>query len=265
MRPSSRMVVLGGRLQANLWTPAALGLLLALWLDAADASTITLNGSTVSQWRDKSGNARHASQGTVAIQPTYTVNGLNGNSVITLTQDQLAIPNLVLTGKGWDAFVVATLASTSDAWGRLLSLRQTGQAHDYGDPASWIALNRYSTFPQIGTYQNNESTPVFGAAFNTPYIFNSILGENFLDFAVNGQVVGRKNSSFSLNTTDGLLIGQSLNVSDENWDGILGEVIFASNLSATNRQRIEGYLAHKWKLTANLPSGHPFRFTPPLA
>lgn len=30
----------------------------ALWLDANDSSTITLNGSTVSQWRNKSGNDR---------------------------------------------------------------------------------------------------------------------------------------------------------------------------------------------------------------
>lgn len=28
---------------------------LALWLDASDLSTITLNGSNVSEWRDKSG------------------------------------------------------------------------------------------------------------------------------------------------------------------------------------------------------------------
>lgn len=34
----------------NQWTSAALEANLALWLDAADASTITLNGSTVSQW-----------------------------------------------------------------------------------------------------------------------------------------------------------------------------------------------------------------------
>lgn len=52
---------------------------LAIWLDASDASTITLDGSNnVSEWRDKSGNARHASQSTVLNRPSYTTNGING-------------------------------------------------------------------------------------------------------------------------------------------------------------------------------------------
>lgn len=53
----------------QLWTPA--NITTALWLDANDSSTITLNGSTVSQWSDKSGNARHATQGVGANQPLY--------------------------------------------------------------------------------------------------------------------------------------------------------------------------------------------------
>lgn len=43
----------------------------ALWLDAADQSTITLNGSAASQWSDKSGNARNAVQATAVNQPQY--------------------------------------------------------------------------------------------------------------------------------------------------------------------------------------------------
>lgn len=53
------------------WTPAQIST--ALWLDAADASTITLNGTTVSQWNDKSGNGRNAVQVTAASQPVYVV------------------------------------------------------------------------------------------------------------------------------------------------------------------------------------------------
>jgi hypothetical protein len=52
------------------WTPADLSDK-ALWLDAADAGTITLNGSTVSQWDDKSGNSRNFAQATGANQPAY--------------------------------------------------------------------------------------------------------------------------------------------------------------------------------------------------
>ena len=37
-----------------------------------------------------------------------------------------------------------------------------------------------------------------------------------------------------------------------------------SALSALDRQRMEGYLAWKWGLQANLPSGHPFISAPPI-
>jgi hypothetical protein len=37
----------------------------------------------------------------------------------------------------------------------------------------------------------------------------------------------------------------------------------AFNPSTDIRQRIEGYLAHNWGMTANLPSDHPFRSAPP--
>lgn len=57
---------------------------LALWLDAADISTITHTGGAVSQWSDKSANHHHATQATGTNQPMMgiKVNGLN-----TLTAD----------------------------------------------------------------------------------------------------------------------------------------------------------------------------------
>ena len=81
------------------WTPAALGSSLALWLDAADASTITLNGSTVSQWNDKSGNGRNATQATAANQPTYIANSINGKSALDWdgVNDSMAVSGAIST------------------------------------------------------------------------------------------------------------------------------------------------------------------------
>lgn len=56
---------------------------LALWLDGADASSVTLNGTNVSQWRDKSNNLRHFSQSTSGAQPAYTAAGQNGRNCLT--------------------------------------------------------------------------------------------------------------------------------------------------------------------------------------
>ena len=46
----------------------------------------------------------------------------------------------------------------------------------------------------------------------------------------------------------------------------LGEIMFVSEDLATGvqtRQKLEGYLAHKWGLTNNLPAGHPYKYEPP--
>jgi hypothetical protein len=51
---------------------------LKLWLDVANTSSLTFNGSTVSQVNDLSGNGFHATQGTANNQPTYQAAGANG-------------------------------------------------------------------------------------------------------------------------------------------------------------------------------------------
>ena len=55
---------------------------LVQWYDAADQSTMTLNGTTVSEWRSKVNNVA-VSQGTAANQPTLTQNYYNGRSALT--------------------------------------------------------------------------------------------------------------------------------------------------------------------------------------
>ena len=54
----------------------------ALWLDAADASTITESGGLVDQIDDKSGNSRNFTA-TSTARPTYTTSGQNGKNVLT--------------------------------------------------------------------------------------------------------------------------------------------------------------------------------------
>lgn len=65
----------------------------AQWLDAADSSTFTVDGSTnVEQWRDKSGFGRHVSQDDAAKRPSYVSNVQNGlpGVLIDSTDDKLA-------------------------------------------------------------------------------------------------------------------------------------------------------------------------------
>jgi hypothetical protein len=52
---------------------------------------------------------------------------------------------------------------------------------------------------------------------------------------------------------------------DRRLTGDLGELIVTRTaLTLAERQRLEGYAAHKWGLAGNLPGDHPYRSAPPL-
>ena len=82
-----RQSVTGG---PALWTPANLSGLV-VWLDAADASTITLDVSKVSQWSDKSGNGNHAVQSTASSRPSYGAPTINLKNVINFASGKFMI------------------------------------------------------------------------------------------------------------------------------------------------------------------------------
>jgi hypothetical protein len=47
-------------------------------------------------------------------------------------------------------------------------------------------------------------------------------------------------------------------------NALVGEMIICGTaLSTDDRQKLEGYLAWKWGLAANLPADHPYKLNPP--
>ncbi len=65
------------------WSPADLGSSLALWLDAQDATTLTVDGGgAVSQWNDKSSYGNHVLQAATEKQPLLNTTGINGRQSI---------------------------------------------------------------------------------------------------------------------------------------------------------------------------------------
>lgn len=270
---------------AQNWTPAALGSSLALWLDAADASTITLNGSTVSQWSDKSGKARHALQAVAANQPTYAATGLNGKPVLTFdgTNSTLAAGDTttwrflhngsLYTIIGvWRPGTAATPGSqtmtaltTSDTSGA----STVGQYFAFGDNfgfrynvtsggagATFVSISRtYTNF--LGSFGNAtiislQVDPVNATAGNR--LFTSING---------GSLIGGNTLTGNVTTANSqipLAIGGGTTT---RYLGGMSEILIIEGNASSNLARLQGYLAWKWALEANLPAGHPFRNTPP--
>jgi hypothetical protein len=53
---------------------------LEMWMDGSDSTTMTFNGTAVSEWRDKSGKGNTFTQTTALNQPTFTASARNGRS-----------------------------------------------------------------------------------------------------------------------------------------------------------------------------------------
>jgi hypothetical protein len=72
---------------------------LQAWYDAADSASITLDSGRVSQWSDKSGNARHATNTTSgSTQPSYSTAARNGLNVLRFAA--ASVQRLTVAGTG---------------------------------------------------------------------------------------------------------------------------------------------------------------------
>lgn len=237
------------------WTPAQITT--ALWLDANDSSTITLNGTTVSQWNDKSGNGRNATQATAASQPTYSPTGLNNKAVLSFDGDDflantapgallrntpgatiMAVCNFTNNFTTRAPISISTPTSGTNRAG--LFLRGTGYT-GYGLAARRLDLTS-SSFVGSST---------FSAATNV------LLGA-VIDYAntdafsyVNGNL-DASNTAFITagNTSDtdsgAVYIGRSSTTLNPMLGTIAEIIVVSSAVTTSERQLMEGYLAWKW-------------------
>ena len=249
----------------TVWNPSMIQT--ALWLDAADASTITESSGAVSQWDDKSGNARNAAQSTSARRPLYTSAGQNGLNVVTFQSANthwLALPNSAAPSS---ANAVFAACKPNDL---TATVNIIGRVYNWG---SWYLNNQASGTQgkfSIGRNGIDEaSTIVSGLTNNTDKLFSAIYDNVNISLSVNADSPITTAYTFNplYNVNDAAAIGAfrtSSNVVASTFNGPMYEIIVLHSAPSTDtHQKIEGYLAHKWGLTANLPSDHPYKLVGP--
>ena len=236
------------------WTPA--NITTALWLDAADASTITESGGAVSQWDDKSGNDRHASQGLVAQQPVYTENGINGNPSLTFanTAKTLLMPSSVFT---INPKVFTVLQSTTSSQAQVI-LRIQGSIKEF-----FFTFNQTSTNQVYFARRGLEQRPVTHTVTNASIYFADLFSTSVGDYYINGTLATKQNSLGNAGGSSNANVIGADSGNANRFQGDLAECIVLSSIDTDTRQKIEGYLAHKWGLTANLPVSHPYKSAAP--
>ena len=238
-----------------------------LWLDGADATStgMTLSGTSVISWNDKSGNAYNLTQGSSGSQPSYSAN------LITFSSNKyLNIPQAVMNNAAtWSLFFVINPISSSN-W---IMVKQRDGQNTYNVLSMTINTNSGgggqtgSTGFLYWRSFNAGSQAVSTAALTTStlQICNLTYDGTNLYFYKNGVLEKTTTGTFAIqndtnatNYTLGVWIQSGVFINSGVTNFQFGELNFYSSfLNLTQRQQIEAYLAQKWGLRQELPQGHP--------
>lgn len=260
---------------------------LQLWLDASDSSTLydaTTGGSlvaadsAVARWEDKSGNERHATQGTAANRPARKTAIQGGQDVLRFdgTNDQLVIPssttmfNFLHNATGGTTFAVYKVADTQGACYVFANntnpstgsaANQTGVylRHDTSDQATpdrLVVLSNASSggFRLIrGGSANSAPSGVFAVVSLLADMNQGTVANRHKAFYNGTDVTGSDNfglgESVALqtgNASNDMTIMSNVNGVDVSEGDICELIMYSGVLSDTDRQAVENYLMAKW-------------------
>jgi len=228
-----------------------------VWFDGADQGSMTFSGSTITQWRDKSGNGYHATISSGRIGATYS----SGLKCVYFQSPSVGYQTSYPANPTNETmFVVANIDSPSSTNNNTLicgqqGARSLGVGWNGGDATTCAYLNslvawRVST--PSGSY----------AAGTTALITGQVSSGTSLSIAMNGATFSTgSESGFYANTTTHLGV-DTLNTVYY-YKGFVMEILFYNSvLTTSQRQQVEGYLAYKWGLVSLLPSTHSFKKFP---
>jgi len=245
----------------------------ALWYDASDTSSYTLSGSTLNTVTDKAGNF------TVGItgSPTRVSGALNSLNVWDF--DTSGSNQNLTTGSGpytssgnhWavGVFQWHSTDNTKDSFWSADGTRTYAVSSSQSNN-TWTGEIDYDGSNSIvtGTAKNNFTVSI---AQNTwaivSIVFNKTGNQIFgrLD-GTTGTSVDAYDLSMDTTATD---VRMMRNRGGVHLDGRMAEYFHVAGAPGTGGTNIsdvekaEGYLAHKWGLTANLPVSHPYKSSAP--
>ena len=227
---------------------------LALWIDASDASTITLDGSgNVEQWDDKSGNGRNLTQAVVARRPGYVSSVLNGNPVVRGdgVDDEISTANIstsVWYGSGTPQITYIVLLAYRNTGRMSMRLqRTTNNANRIQIDRATTDVGGDITFAADGSTTNVTLAPYPGFNWyiegfrwtntNIPTLRRtSSAGTN--TYNANAAVTGTPNDNIAANVGYGTIAPASFDVAEH--------LIYSRELTDTEMGQIETYLLAKW-------------------
>lgn len=246
-----------------LWTPAARTT--AIWLDSADAGAVTKTGDDLTEIQDKSGNARHGAPPSTAARPKHGTVTLGGLPVMRFDGTDDELRGACGAAAGSTLYILARVHNWK-SFGRIF-------AHKDGTPNSLslaaadlsnrVAVARQDDPDGRGQYREH-AAGTWGVF--VVYHPNNGVGTELL--RINGvipnSIVGNTPLTGASLPVNSYSVGSRWGAGFQGVD--VAEMFYVEGFDVEADNHIgEGYLHHKWGITASLPSGHPYKDAAPVA
>lgn len=246
------------------WTPEKLTL--NAWYDASDLSTFDLSGNYVSIWRDKSFNGNHVLQSDTGKQPVAYEQSRNGLNVLDFTPDDNLISNSsAIQNQDQTWVVLANITNVDSSADSIISYYDNSNLS-----GSWQLQANNSTEFRAKVLKGT-SAGIPNTAFSETDLSNSYNIFSFNFDRQNQQHSNWLNGSInddSVSDVTGVFPSMDIKIMTNRGtnnfpEGQIAEIICFSGVSIENKEKAEGYLAHKWNLTGSLNSSHPYKYIKP--
>ena len=225
---------------------------LTLWLDAADASTITI-ATGVSSWLDKSGNGFNPTQATGGSQPAYTANlqgGLPGLVFDGVNDIMMTASNSTKMepGTGFMSIFIVSKLTTSTSLYNYGKGRENATSSANGWANSDARLQAGTSAPATNMGSSSIITlPETNASIKEWYFTGTTL-----DYLKDGASFGtQKSYSASVDSASVLAIGGRPSLTLFASFSAFEFIIYNVGLSTGQRQQVRQYLGNKWGVTTS--------------
>ena len=241
------------------WDPSSITT--RLWLDMDDQTTFTSSAGNVTAIADKSGN-------------NYTFNAASGSTLTAVNtaqnnknilrfdnnSDATSNTNIAFSSTAVHKWFFVVKVTSSDAFDALVT-------YSKGNPTLQMIMFNFSGagvfsgdwYMNPGNSMTGNSTNLLNQWVMLSAEFDIPNGQATLALNATEYNTNVAQSGLSTMGAGSVKLNDYQNNADSDW----GEIVFVEDVTQANSDKIEGYLAHKWGLTADLPSSHPYKTTAP--
>ena len=222
-----------------------------LWLDGADSTTLT-GTSPVTQWTDKSGNARTMTSVVGSGVLTYANNGIYCSNAYMYVTSPVNLINFSL-------FIVAKASPSSANCSLFAGRPDTSPSYSSTDGFGFYLDTTYTA----RVFCNGNGLTNTATYTNQNLYSYTVTSAGSISSWVNGNVGNSQGISARTTTAQGFALGAEWSGTNYGFAGIGGVptsgyvyevIIYNTALTTAQRQSVEGHLAWKWGLQASLPT-----------